>query len=174
MNIHPKPITGRKIRFALVGCGSIANRHFSALKQHGDSAELVGVCDIDPVALESAVQKTGAKPYTCISDMLDDSNIDIVVIATPSGIHAEQAIESAAKGCHVMTEKPMATRWHDGLRMVKACDDANVHLFVVKQNRKNATLQLLKKAIDQGRFGKIYMVNINVFWTFLSHKSKIN
>ena len=59
----------------------------------------------------------------------------------------------------------MATRWHDGLRMVKACDDANVRLFVVKQNRRNATLQLLKKAIEQGRFGRIYMVNINVFWT---------
>jgi len=64
----------------------------------------------------------------------------------------------------VMTEKPMATRWHDGLRMVKACDDANVRLFVVKQNRRNPTLQLLKGAIDQGRFGRIYMVNLNVFW----------
>lgn len=64
-----------------------------------------------------------------------------------------------------MTEKPMATRWHDGLRMVKACDDAGVRLFVVKQNRRNATLQLLKKAVEQKRFGRIYMVNINVFWT---------
>ena len=59
----------------------------------------------------------------------------------------------------------MATRWHDGLRMVRACDDANVRLFVVKQNRRNATLQLLKNAVEQGRFGRIYMVNLNVFWT---------
>jgi len=59
----------------------------------------------------------------------------------------------------------MATRWHDGLRMVRACDDANVRLFVVKQNRRNATLQLLKSAVEQGRFGRIYMVNLNVFWT---------
>jgi len=59
----------------------------------------------------------------------------------------------------------MATRWHDGLRMVRACDDANVRLFVVKQNRRNATLQLLKQAVEQGRFGRIYMVNLNVFWT---------
>lgn len=64
-----------------------------------------------------------------------------------------------------MTEKPMATRWHDGLRMVKACDDANVRLFVVKQNRRNATLQLLKRAVQQSRFGRIHMVNVNVFWT---------
>jgi UDP-N-acetyl-2-amino-2-deoxyglucuronate dehydrogenase len=64
-----------------------------------------------------------------------------------------------------MTEKPMATSWHDGVSMVKACDDANVRMFVVKQNRRNATLQLLKNAIENKRFGKIYMVNINVFWT---------
>jgi len=65
----------------------------------------------------------------------------------------------------VMTEKPMATRWHDGIRMVKACDDAGVRLFVVKQNRRNATLQLLKRAFEKRRFGRVYMVNINVFWT---------
>jgi len=64
-----------------------------------------------------------------------------------------------------MTEKPMATRWDDGLRMVKACDDAGVRLFVVKQNRFNDTLQLLKRAIEENRFGKINMVHINVFWT---------
>ena len=86
-------------------------------------------------------------------------------MATPSGLHPDQAVEVAASGRHVITEKPMATHWHDGLRMVKACDDANVRLFVVKQNRRNPTLQLLKKAIDNGRFGRIYMVNLNVFWT---------
>jgi len=59
----------------------------------------------------------------------------------------------------------MATRWKDGLRMVRACDNAGVELFVVKQNRKNSTLQLLKRAISEKRFGRIYMVNINVFWT---------
>ena len=64
-----------------------------------------------------------------------------------------------------MTEKPMATRWQDGKRMVAACDAAGVRLFVVKQNRRNATLQLLKRAVEKERFGRIYMVNINVFWT---------
>jgi UDP-N-acetyl-2-amino-2-deoxyglucuronate dehydrogenase len=59
----------------------------------------------------------------------------------------------------------MATRWQDGLRMVKACDQANVRLFVVKQNRMNSTLQMLKRAISDNRFGRIFMVNINVFWT---------
>ena len=80
-------------------------------------------------------------------------------------MHAEQAVQVAAAGRHVMTEKPMATRWEDGKRMVHACDHAGVHLFVVKQNRRNATLQLVKRAVERRRFGRIYMVNINVFWT---------
>jgi UDP-N-acetyl-2-amino-2-deoxyglucuronate dehydrogenase len=159
------PITDRKIRFALVGCGRIAQSHFAALKQHADRAELVSVCDIDVQALAAATNLTGAKPFSNLSSMLADTTADIVILTTPSGLHPDQAVEIAASGRHVMTEKPMATRLHDGLRMVKACDGANVRLFVVMQNRRNATLQLLKNAVEKGRFGRIYMVNLNVFWT---------
>jgi len=162
---HAPPIVGRRIRFSLVGCGRISKNHFAAIAQHADRAELVGVCDIDPQALEAAVKATGAKGYERLDDMISDCDPDIVVLCTPSGLHPEQAIQVAAAGKHVMTEKPMATRWKDGLRMVNACDAAGVRLFVVKQNRRNATLQLLKRAIDQNRFGRIYMVTINVFWS---------
>ncbi len=165
MRHFPAPILDRKIRFALVGCGRIAQNHFAAIKQHAERAELVGVCDIAPEPLEAAVNTTGAKPYENLPCMLEDTNADVLILTTPSGLHPQQTIDIAATGRHIMTEKPMATRWHDGVRMVKACDDANVRLFVVKQNRRNATLQLLKHAIEQGRFGRIYMVNINVFWT---------
>ncbi|OQA32762.1 MAG: 1,5-anhydro-D-fructose reductase [Betaproteobacteria bacterium ADurb.Bin341] len=160
-----QPIVDRKIRFALVGCGRISKNHFAALREHQARAELVGVCDVDPQALQAAVAETGARGYPSLTEMLKDTDADIVILTTPSGLHPEQAMQVAASGRHVMTEKPMATRWHDGLRMVKACDEAGVRLFVVKQNRKNATLQLLRNAILKERFGRIYMVNINVFWT---------
>ncbi len=158
-------ITGRKIRFALVGCGRIAANHFGSMEKHGENIEIVDVCDVDRASLDKAVQRTGAKGHLSLTEMLQTTTADIVVLATPSGLHPEQAIEIALSGRHVMTEKPVATRWHDGLRMVKGCDDAGVRLFVVKQNRRNATLQLLKQAVEQKRFGRIYMVNINVFWT---------
>lgn len=164
MRLYEK-IENRKIRMALVGCGRISTNHFGAMEQHAEHIEIVDVCDIDPVSLEKAVARTGAKGHASLTQMLQATTADIVVLTTPSGLHPEQAIEVAESGRHVMTEKPMATRWHDGLRMVKACDDAGVRLFVVKQNRRNATLQLLKKAVEQKRFGRIYMVNINVFWT---------
>lgn len=158
-------IQNRKIRMALVGCGRISANHFGAMEQHAEHIEIVDVCDIDPVALEKAVVRTGARGHASLTQMLQSTTADIVVLTTPSGLHPDQAIEVAESGRHVMTEKPMATRWHDGLRMVKACDDAGARLFVVKQNRRNATLQLLKEAVEQKRFGHIYMVNINVFWT---------
>jgi UDP-N-acetyl-2-amino-2-deoxyglucuronate dehydrogenase len=158
-------VRDRKIRFALVGCGRISANHFDALERHADRAELVGVCDIDPQALCRAEERTGAPAFRTIDALLAGTAADIVILATPSGVHAEQAVLVSAAGRHVMTEKPMATRWQDGKRMVHACDQAGVHLFVVKQNRRNATLQLLKRAVDKRRFGRIYMVNINVFWT---------
>ena len=159
------PITNRKIRFALVGCGRISKNHFDSIKHHSEYAELVDICDIDPTALKNAVVATGAKPHDNLQSMLANTTADIVILTTPSGLHADQAVLCARAGKHVITEKPMATRWEDGKRMVKACDEAGVKLFVVKQNRRNATLQLLKSAMNKKRFGKIYMVNVNVFWT---------
>jgi UDP-N-acetyl-2-amino-2-deoxyglucuronate dehydrogenase len=160
-----KSVTDRKIRFALVGCGRIAKNHIAAMSSHRDRCELLDVCDTDPQRLAHAVAETGAKGHATIDEMMLRTQADCVVLASPSGLHSVQAIRVAAAGKHVMTEKPMATRWHDGLAMVKACDAADVRLFVVKQNRRNRTLQLLKQAIEARRFGRIYMVSINVFWS---------
>lgn len=155
----------RKIRFALVGCGRISANHFGAMEAHGERCELVDVCDTDSNALAEAVKKTGARGHASLTGLLKTTTADCIILTTPSGMHPAQTIQIADSGRHVMTEKPMATRWSDGLAMVEACDRAGVHLFVVKQNRLNSTLQLLKKVIEQKRFGKIYSVSVNVFWT---------
>jgi UDP-N-acetyl-2-amino-2-deoxyglucuronate dehydrogenase len=159
------PIRDRKVRFALVGCGRIAANHFEAIARHGERGELVDVCDVDPAALAAAVARTGARGHATLASLLRASKADCVILATPSGLHPAQTMEAARAGFDVMTEKPMATRWSDGLAMVRACDEAGVRLFVVKQNRRNRTLQLLKRAVTQGRFGRIYTVAVNVFWT---------
>lgn len=165
MRHYPPPILDRKIRFALVGCGRIASNHMDAIRAHAGRCELLGVCDIDPRACEEAAGASGARPYASLERMLAEVDADAFVLATPSGLHPGQAIAIAQAGRHVITEKPMATRWEDGKRMVAAADAAGVRLFVVKQNRRNATLQLLKRAVEKKRFGRIYMVNLNVFWS---------
>jgi UDP-N-acetyl-2-amino-2-deoxyglucuronate dehydrogenase len=162
---HYPPIVGRKIRIAIVGCGRISKNHFGSIDRHRDELELVAVCDIDPVALADHSKKCHVPAYRDLEEMLQREKIDLVVLCTPSGIHCSQTVAVASHKVHVMTEKPMATRWNDGVRMVRACDEAGVRLFVVKQNRRNTTLQLLKRAVAERRFGKIHMVHLNVFWT---------
>jgi UDP-N-acetyl-2-amino-2-deoxyglucuronate dehydrogenase len=159
------PITDRKVRLALVGCGRIADNHLRAIEGLEAEAELTDVCDIDPSALRQAAERTGAAAHASIESLLAQTTADAVILTTPSGLHPSQAIAVAKSGRHVISEKPMATRWSDGLAMVKACDEAGVYLFVVKQNRRNATLQMLKRALEAGRFGRIYLVTLNVFWT---------
>jgi hypothetical protein len=90
-----KPVVGRKIRFALVGCGRISKNHLSAIEKHNDSCEVVDVCDIDPDALSSAVDKTGAQGFGSLGELLEATTADCVIIATPSGLHSNQAIRIA-------------------------------------------------------------------------------
>lgn len=158
-------IRDRKIRVGLVGCGRISKNHFSSISQFTDDLELSAVCDIDADVLASHANEHKVPGYSDLSGMLAREALDLVVLATPSGVHPEQTVMAARQKVSVVTEKPMATRWEDGLRMVRACDEASVRLFVVKQNRRNPTLQLLKRALKEGRFGRIHLVQMNVFWT---------
>ena len=162
---HYPVITGRKIKIAVVGCGRISRNHFGSIEKHSSELELVAVCDIDPVVLAEHAETYKVPAYRDMEEMLQNEQIDLVALCTPSGIHPDQTVLAAKHRVHVMTEKPMATRWNDGVRMVKACDEVGVRLFVVKQNRRNTTLQLLKRAVTEKRFGKIHMVHLNVFWT---------
>ena len=173
--------TSEPVRIALVGCGRISLNHIKSIVKFSSQAQLVAVCDNKSERLENAhkyfaeacieSQSLLEKPaqYLSYESLIEDikSNqikIDLVVLTTPSGLHPRQAIFAASAGVHVCTEKPMATRWSDGLEMVKACDNAGVFLFVVKQNRFNSTLQLVKNQIKSGRFGRLSMVSVNVFW----------
>ena len=164
MKKRPAPVVDRKIRIAVVGCGRISRNHFGAIVAYPDDLELVAVCDIDPAVAQAAGEQHGVASYHDLEDMLQAVRPDVVSLCTPSGLHAEQAVIAAQHQVHVVTEKPMATRWSDGIQMVRACDAAGVYLFVVKQNRRNATLQLLKRAVDEKRFGRIHVVHLNVFW----------
>lgn len=164
--MHRYPvIKDRKIRIGIVGCGRISKNHFGSIEKHAENLELAAICDTDPAVLQEHASTYGVPAYLNMGDMLEKEQLDIVALCTPSGLHPDQAVLAAEHKVHVITEKPMATRWADGVRMVRACDQAGVRLFVVKQNRHNTTLQLLKRAVSEHRFGAIHMVHLNVFWT---------
>ena len=150
-------------KIALVGCGRIAKNHFDAIQEE-KRFELVGVCDIIKDRAEEQGKLFNIPYFTDLKKMLDEVQMDILSICTPSGLHPQHGIMAAEKKVHVLSEKPMATRLKDADSLIESCDKNRVHLFVVKQNRLNATMQLLKRAIDKGRFGKIYQASVNVFW----------
>ena len=158
------PIVRRPIRIGVVGCGRISKNHFGSIEAHAGDLELVAVCDINADA-RRPYENPSVPGYASMREMLEREQLDVVALCTPSGLHPEQTELAAGYKVHVITEKPMATRMSDGIRMVRACDDAQVRLFVVKQNRRNATLQMLKRAVNERRFGRIHLVHINVFWS---------
>jgi|TARA_B100001121_G_C18668091_1_gene612396 UDP-N-acetyl-2-amino-2-deoxyglucuronate dehydrogenase len=176
-----RPIVDRKIRIALVGCGRISANHIRSIAAHHDRAELVVICDYQQDRLQKALNLVAESAESVSTELITpttffdynemlsaiqnkDILVDLVVLTTPSGLHSIQAIAAAKIGLHVCTEKPMATRWEDGKAMVRECDKAGVNLFVVKQNRFNSTLRLVKRQLKAGRFGKLSMVSVNVFW----------
>ena len=154
----------QKIRIGLVGCGRISVKHFEAFNEHRDSCHLISVCDVVKERVEEAARVHNAKAYYDYKEMIKVEELDLVVICTDSGSHPKIGVDVANAGINVLTEKPMAITLKEADNLISACDTNNVNLFVVKQNRLNTTMQLLKKAVKKGRFGKIYMAHINVFW----------
>jgi len=152
-------------KLGLVGCGRISSKHFSAIEQI-EGAEIVCCCDIIEQRAQDAARENGIKSvYTSYDKMLIDEKLDAILICTPSGRHPEMGIKAAEKGIHVITEKPMGISLAAADELVKACDANQVQLFVVKQNRLNPAIQLLRKAINKGRFGKIFSLNATVRWS---------
>jgi len=153
----------RTFRIAFSGCGRISKNHFEAIAKI-DGLELAAVTDTDTERAERAGAEWNVPHFTSYEKMLAETKADIVAIATPSGLHPAQGIAAARAGMHVVTEKPMAISLTGADELVKACDAAGVQLFVVKQNRLNPPVQLLKRAVDRGRFGRIYMASCTVHW----------
>lgn len=156
-------------KIALVGCGRISNNHIEAitkLKEEG-LAELVACCDVIPErAIEAAMKAGGScKSYTDYTQMLKETDASLISICTPSGLHPYQAIEAAEAGKNILSEKPQGCSLEACDKAIEAADKANVKYMVVKQNRFNPSIQLLRRAYEKGRFGKIYMILANVLWT---------
>lgn len=153
----------RKLNFALVGCGRIACKHAKVLSQL-PKAKLVAVADVVEERAKEYARLYSVPHYTDYRKMLRRKDLDIVNILTPSGSHAQIGIDVARHKKHVVIEKPMALRLKDADRLIKACEENAVRLFVVKQNRYNLPVFKLKEAIDAGRFGKLVLGAIRLRW----------
>lgn len=150
--------------FALVGCGRISRRHCEALTKV-QGARLVAVCDVIRVRAESTGMQWGVPWYTSYETMMREIRPAIVNVCTESGNHASVAIDVMKRfGSNVIVEKPMALLLSDADAMIQIACETGVRLFTVKQNRFNRPIQLLKHALDDGRFGRVLMITSRVRW----------
>jgi UDP-N-acetyl-2-amino-2-deoxyglucuronate dehydrogenase len=150
------------LKFAIIGCGRIAERHASHIQKMGI---LICVCDIIEERASEFATRYNAKAYGIPEKMLHENpTIDIVAICTPNGLHAIHSIIALKAGCHVLCEKPMALTVQDCEEMIITAKHANKYLFIVKQNRFNPPVAAVKKAIDEDRLGKIFSIQLSCFW----------
>ena len=153
-------------RVALVGCGRIANRHAELLGGgHVQGAELAAVCDIMPDKAANLGDRYGIPHFSSIDEMMNSGvPIDVVSVLTESGYHAENVLELAPFGKHIIVEKPMALTLDDADAMIVACAENGCRLFVIKQNRFNVPIVKVREALEAGRFGRLVMGTVRVRW----------
>jgi UDP-N-acetyl-2-amino-2-deoxyglucuronate dehydrogenase len=150
------------IRFAIIGCGRIAQRHAEHIHNKGI---LTAVCDVEKDKADALAAAYQATAYYSVESMLaTEKNIDVVSICSPNGLHAEHSIKALYAGFHVLCEKPMAIRPADCGDMILAAEKSNKRLFAIKQNRYNPPVAAVKKLIDEGRLGSISSVQLSCFW----------
>ena len=176
-----KDMKSRKINIALIGCGRISQKHILAIINENKRCELVAICDNNEERVENIYnfyKKNLEEKNIVFKDLYKFNDfeelinakrnnqivIDLIVLATPSGLHPKQTIIAAKSGINVCTEKPMAINVEDANEMIQTCKESKVKLYVVKQNRLNPTLQILRKKVKENKFGNIGIVDINVFW----------
>lgn len=152
------------LNFGIIGCGRISPNHVKAIADNRQQARLVAVCDLKDAKMDAAIacydklvdsDTNTVKKYDDYMRLLADPDIDVVTIATYSGLHAEMAIDAMQAGKHVIVEKPMALSIADADRMIKVAEQVGVKMTVSFQNRFNKSVQKLRSALDARRFGKL-------------------
>lgn len=155
----------KKIKIAIVGCGRIFNKHYSAINKLKNFFTIESVCDLDFKKIKNKKIGNKIKVFESINDLGKKSKADLAVVLTPSGFHYSHIIALSRFFNNLIVEKPVVMNTYQALRIEKYCKKKKINLFIVKQNRFNPAIKKLKQAIDQNRFGKIFLSTIRLRWS---------
>jgi predicted dehydrogenase len=149
--------------FGMIGCGMISRFHAKAIADIR-GAKLVACYDTVPAAADRLAEETGCRAYHDLKKMLADDRVDIVTIGTPSGAHLEPALAAAQAGKHIIVEKPLEVTLKRCDKIIEACDKSGVVVSTIFPSRFHESSQLIKKAVDKGRFGRLTIGDAYVKW----------
>lgn len=159
------------MNYALIGCGRIATNHIKAVLNNKDNLKLISICDLLPDAMETLLEKHGLEKdltierYTDYKQMINEHpELQLIAIATDSGVHAEIALYCIDHGINVIVEKPMTMSMADAEEVIRRSEEKDVIVSVCHQNRFNIAIQEMRRALDAGRFGRVSHGSINVRW----------
>jgi len=147
--------------FGVIGCGNISSFHIEAIRRL-PNARLAAVASRDARKARSVAEREGCAACGDYRELLARDDVEIVCLTTPSGTHAEIGMDVLAAGKHLLVEKPMAMRSRDAERMMELAERKGVTLSVVSQRRFEEAHQIAKRAVDEGRLGKLLLVEAHV------------
>ncbi|HEY3319030.1 MAG TPA: Gfo/Idh/MocA family oxidoreductase [Planctomycetota bacterium] len=150
----------KKLRVAMIGAGGIAGTHTENLQKFQD-AEVVGACDVSEQNLKKFSEKFNVRAlFSDWKTLLKETQPDAVSVCTPNGMHWQPTVDALNAGCHVLVEKPMALNAAEGQKMLDAAKKNKKHLVIAFQHRFDSRTQMIKRAVDEGKFGKILFVRV--------------
>lgn len=152
-----------EIGFGVVGCGMIGAVQAAAIEQIA-GARLVAVCGRDAPRTREFAGRFGATAFTDYDQFLSNPEIQVVTICTPSGMHADQGIRAARAGKHVLVEKPIEISLERADNLIRVCQEEDVKLGVIFQSRFLPAARRIKRAIDDGRLGRLMVGDAYVKW----------
>lgn len=158
-----------KLKMAIIGMGRISPNHLIAIKENSEQVQLVAVCDLIEVNIESSLKKANysdpVKKYLDYKEMIIKEQPDLVAIATDSGKHAAIGIFCLQHECHCIIEKPIAMSINEADELIRLAKEKNLILAACHQNRFNKSVQAMREAYENNRFGKLSHMAAHVRWS---------
>lgn len=151
------------VGFGIIGAGMIAEMHAKSM-QELENVQLIGFYDKNFAAAEKRAAQFNVKAYASFEEFLADPAIQAVTIATPSGMHGSVAIPAARAGKHILCEKPLEITLEKCDEIIRECEKNNVLLSPVFQSRFSKPVQLVRKAMGEGRFGRMVLASAQMRW----------
>ena len=151
------------MRIGIIGAGNISETHARAAREM-KGAEIGAVYGTNREKAARMAQLYGGAVYEDLETFLEHQPLDMVMIGSPSGLHAEQGIAAARHGLHVLVEKPIDVTTASVDLLIKECERAKVKLGVCFQDRVAPEIVRLKQLVDAGRIGKPILVSGKVKW----------
>lgn len=154
------------LKYALIGCGRISPNHIAAAIEN--NLDIVAFCDLNTANIQEKKNKfdlsESVKEYTDYHEMLKQEQIDLIAIATESGNHAKIALDCIERGCHLIIEKPIALSLEDADTIIASAKQKDVKVCACHQNRFNKSVQKIRQAVEDGRFGKLLHGTAHIRW----------